>query len=138
VRGALRRRLGGRSRRRARTVATGLIPLLPQVLRLLGGLLVDGRVSVVNRLLAVAAGLYILMPFDLLPDFLGVLGWSDDLFLAGLVIRRLVVGAGEEVVRSHWTGSVESLRRLRTGLDDLGTLVPGPVRRVLESFAGAA
>ena len=79
--------------------------------------------------------LYVVSPLDLIPDVFGVLGWTDDLFLVALAIRQLVLGAGEEVVGSHWTGSREALRTLRTGLDDLGGLLPGPVRRVLESYA---
>jgi hypothetical protein len=36
-------------------------------------------------LLAVLALVYVLVPWDLLPDFLAGLGWLDDLLLAGLV-----------------------------------------------------
>ncbi len=120
----------------ARALAVRLIPVLPRFLRLLGGLLLDRRVRWADRALALGVIAYVLMPLDLIPDVLGVLGLTDDLFLLALAIRRLVAGAGPEVVRSHWTGSPERLEEVTRGLEDLGALVPGPVRRALRSVAG--
>lgn len=133
----LRGRRGRRGRREARSLVTRLVPVLPRFLRLLAGLLLDGRVRLADRALVLGVAAYVLMPLDLVPDFLGVLGFADDLFLLALSIRRLVTGAGAEVVRSHWTGSDRSLQDVTTGLEELGTLVPAPVRRALRSFAGA-
>lgn len=126
----MKRRGGGE----ARSLAARLVPVLPRFLRLLGGLLVDRRVRLLDRVLVVAVVAYVLMPVDLVPDFLGVLGFADDLFLLALSIRRLVAGAGEDVVRSHWTGSAESLDEVTSGLDELGSLLPGPVRGALEAM----
>ncbi len=41
-----------------------------------------------NRLLIILAVLYILMPLDLLPDFIPVRGWIDDIVIAGLLLYR--------------------------------------------------
>ncbi|MBB6427542.1 YkvA family protein [Sphingopyxis sp. JAI128] len=53
----------------------------------------DPRTPWLARLLALAVAAYALSPIDLVPDFIPVLGWIDDLILvpAGLVlIRRLI------------------------------------------------
>ncbi len=53
----------------------------------------DPRVPMLARLLAVAVAAYALSPIDLIPDFIPVLGWLDDLVIVplGLVlVRRLV------------------------------------------------
>ena len=50
-------------------------------------------------LLAILALVYVLVPWDVLPDFLAGLGWLDDLLLAGLVwyffFRRSVGSTGQ-------------------------------------------
>jgi uncharacterized membrane protein YkvA (DUF1232 family) len=53
----------------------------------------DPRTPWPARLLAVAVAAYALSPIDLVPDFIPVLGWIDDLILvpAGLIlVRRLI------------------------------------------------
>jgi uncharacterized membrane protein YkvA (DUF1232 family) len=53
----------------------------------------DPRVPWFVRLLAVAVAAYALSPIDLIPDFIPVLGWIDDLIilpLGLLAVRRLI------------------------------------------------
>lgn len=53
----------------------------------------DPRVPWPARLLAIAVAAYALSPIDLIPDFIPVLGWLDDLLIVPLglwVVRRLV------------------------------------------------
>lgn len=115
-------------------MAARLIPVLPRFVGLLFRLMTDRRVRLLDKALVLGVVAYIVMPVDLLPDILGVLGWTDDLFLLGLALRHLVLDAGEEVIRSNWRGSREALDRLEAGLEDLGTLLPGPIHRLLERY----
>ncbi|WP_082521491.1 MULTISPECIES: YkvA family protein [unclassified Sphingopyxis] len=53
----------------------------------------DPRVPWLARLLAIAVAAYALSPIDLIPDFIPVLGWLDDLLIVPLglwVVRRLI------------------------------------------------
>ena len=53
----------------------------------------DPRVPWLSRLLAIAVAAYALSPIDLIPDFIPVLGWLDDLLIVPLglwVVRRLI------------------------------------------------
>lgn len=53
----------------------------------------DPRVPWLARLLAIAVAAYALSPIDLIPDFIPVLGWLDDLVLVPLgliLVRRLI------------------------------------------------
>lgn len=56
----------------------------------------DPRVPWPARLLAILVAAYALSPIDLIPDFIPVLGWIDDLILVPLglwVVRRLIPDA---------------------------------------------
>lgn len=69
---------------------------LPQYLRLLGGLITDPRVALVDKLLVAGAMAYIVMPIDLIPDFIPVFGYLDDLLIVplGIAVAVRLVPAG--------------------------------------------
>lgn len=104
---------------------------IPRFLRLLMGLLGDARVTAADKAAVLAAILYALAPYDLLPDLLPFVGQIDDLFLVALTIDRLIVSAGPELVRLHWSGPDELLGLLTGSLSELGERLPGPIRRRL-------
>ncbi len=55
-------------------------------LRLLWALIRNKQTPWVVRLLLVAGFAYILLPFDLIPDHLLIMGWMDDLALAIVLV----------------------------------------------------
>lgn len=86
--------------------------LLPDVLRLLRRLASDvdlGR-GVRLRLWLVLA--YLASPIDLIPDFIPILGYADDLLIVVLAVRSVVRRCGPAVVARRWPGSVEGLALL--------------------------
>jgi uncharacterized membrane protein YkvA (DUF1232 family) len=92
--------------------------LLPDVLRLLRRLAADSDVPRAARVrLALLLG-YLALPFDLVPDFVPVLGYADDAIIASLVLRSVVRRAGSPLIRRHWPGSEDGLAALArlTGL----------------------
>ena len=65
---------------------------------------------------------YLLLPIDLVPDFLPVIGYADDAIVVAVVLRSVVRAAGPEALTRHWPGSTDGLvvvRRL-AGLDPAG------------------
>lgn len=112
-----------------------LVAGIPRFLLLLLKLIGDSQVSRTDRALLLGAVLYTLSPFDLIPDFLPVIGRLDDLYLLALAINRLVRNAGPEIVRGHWDGPEEVLRGLCGSLDELSAHLPAPVQRKLRSRA---
>jgi uncharacterized membrane protein YkvA (DUF1232 family) len=84
--------------------------LLPDLLRLIRRLIADPTVP---RGVRVRLGLllvYLLLPIDLVPDFLPVIGYADDAIIVAVVLRSTIRHAGEESLRRHWPGSPEGLR----------------------------
>jgi uncharacterized membrane protein YkvA (DUF1232 family) len=107
---------------------------LPSYLRLLGGLLMDRRVSSVDKLLVGAAMAYIAMPLDLIPDFIPFIGEVDDVFLLVVALQRLVANAGRPVLLAHWTGAMEDLAdlNLKEALAAAAFFLPRGIRRKLK------
>lgn len=107
---------------------------LPSYLRLLGGLLTDKRVSTVDKLLVAGAMAYIVMPVDLIPDFIPFLGEVDDVFVLVLALQRLISNAGRSVVMAHWTGTMEDLAdlNLKEALAAAAFFLPRGIRRRLK------
>lgn len=116
--------------KRGRPAILALLPLIPRILRVLGRLARDPRLRGMDRGLALLAVTYLLNPLDLIPDVLGLFGLSDDLFLAGLVLTRLLRVAGP-LLAEAWPGGRVGLVRDTLRLRRSGAVVPKAVRGVL-------
>ena len=89
--------------------------LLPDLIRLVRRLAADRDLprGVRVRLWLLLA--YLLMPIDLVPDFVPVLGYADDAVVVALALRSVVRSAGAEALARHWPGD-------QAGLDVIGRL----------------
>jgi len=70
-------------------------------LSLAGDVFRDERIGLAPRLIAIAAVLYVAMPFDIIPDFIPVLGQLDDLVILGIAAWLLVRSVPPEVIEEH-------------------------------------
>lgn len=127
----------GRRRRRKGVpqAARRLVSELPALFRLVFRLLRDPRVPRLDKALFGAVAVYMLTPIDLIPDFLGVLGWVDDLYLLGLALARLMTSAGADTLLRHWDGDPEALGYLVESVEELGGGLPAQVREGLHDIA---
>ena len=83
--------------------------IVPDMIRLLRDLARDEQLPRGVRARLVALGVYLAIPFDLIPDFVPVLGYADDVIVVALVLRSVVRAAGADAVRRHWRGSPTGL-----------------------------
>jgi uncharacterized membrane protein YkvA (DUF1232 family) len=79
--------------------------LLPDVLRLVRRLAADGSLPRAIRIRVGLLLVYLAMPFDLVPDFIPVLGVAEDAVIAIAVLRSVIRRAGVDAVRAHWPGT---------------------------------
>lgn len=93
----------------AKKTVMGTISEIPNFLRLLYGLVTDSRVNSVDKLVVAGAIAYILLPVDIIPDFVPFLGEVDDVFLLILSLQRLIANAGRAVVQAYWPGDPAEL-----------------------------
>jgi uncharacterized membrane protein YkvA (DUF1232 family) len=87
--------------------------LLPDLIRLLRRLAADPNVprGVRVRLLLLLA--YLLSPIDLIPDFVPVLGYADDIIIVAIALRSVTRRAGQDAVERHWPGTPQGLQVIR-------------------------
>lgn len=85
---------------------------LPTYARLVWGLARDSRVPTAQKLILVGIIGYLLMPIDLIPDFIPVIGQLDDVAVVLLGLDLFIKSAPEDVVDTH-------LARIAKGRDDL-------------------
>lgn len=130
---SLRRRR--RSAARSRFVVLSAIRQIPAFVRLLVGLFRDARVATTDKLLVAGALAYLLMPADMVPDFIPFLGVVDDVFLLSLTIRRLIRNAGMRRVLRYWDGEPSELRvsRIAAIIGAARMFLPRKVSRKLRS-----
>lgn len=92
--------------------ARAIAGFVPDCLVLFKRLLGDPRVPRRRKALLAGVIAYLAMPFDLIPDFIPVIGLLDDALVVVLALRAIVGGGGPELLREHWPGPDASLRVL--------------------------
>jgi uncharacterized membrane protein YkvA (DUF1232 family) len=96
-----------------RTDLRAVLRLVPDVVRLLRRLSRDPALPRGVRVRLVLLLVYLLLPIDLVPDFIPVIGYADDAIVVALAIRSVVRAAGPEALDRHWPGTPEGLRAVR-------------------------
>ena len=106
---------------------------LPNMVKLLGKMMTDGRVPVAEKALFVGAIVYVISPLDLIPDIFPFIGQVDDLYVVALVLLRLINRTDEAVVRENWDGGGDIVSLAKTIANIAPRLLPQRVARILSS-----
>ena len=118
------------ARTKQEIVKEGLL-LAPNLAKLLFRLSLDKRVPAKRRLALLVAGVYVVLPIDIFPDEIPVLGAVDDLLVLALAIDYLLRVSPPEAVAEHWDGTEDGLELVR-GIAAWGVeLIPGRLRRLV-------
>ena len=87
----------------------GFVPDCVTTVRRLRG---DPRVPRRAKVVVALAGLWLLSPIDLLPEFLPVIGPLDDVVVVALALRYAARQVPREVLAAAWPGEPRLLERL--------------------------
>ena len=90
-----------------------VLRLLPDVIRLMRRLATDHDLPRGVRVRLWLLLGYLLFPFDLVPDFVPVLGYVDDALVVALVLRSVTRRAGADALARHWPGTPAGLRTVQ-------------------------
>ena len=83
--------------------------LIPDVVRLVRRLAADRTLPRGVRIRLWALLAYLLSPIDVVPDFLPVIGYADDVVVVAWALRSVVRRAGAGALERHWPGSPAGL-----------------------------
>jgi uncharacterized membrane protein YkvA (DUF1232 family) len=90
-----------------------LLRLVPDVTRLMRGLAADPTLPRGVRWRLTGLVVYLVLPVDLIPDFIPVIGYADDAVIVAIALRSVVRVAGVEAIDRHWPGTDEGLRAVK-------------------------
>lgn len=83
--------------------------LLPDVLRLVTRLARDSTLPRGIRFTLWLLLGYLALPFDLVPDFIPVIGYADDAVIVVWVLRSTARRAGRQTLARNWPGTPDGL-----------------------------
>lgn len=92
---------------------------LPNLVKLATRLARDPRVPRSRKIGLALLAAYLAMPFDLIPDFIPVIGVADDIILVGATLAWVARAVPREIVWEHWDGETDLhalLARVREAL----------------------
>jgi uncharacterized membrane protein YkvA (DUF1232 family) len=89
--------------------ARALARFVPDCVVLFKRLLADPAVPRRRKLALLALLGYLVMPIDLVPDFIPVVGQLDDAIVVVLALRYVLRSGGPALVERHWPGPPDSL-----------------------------
>jgi uncharacterized membrane protein YkvA (DUF1232 family) len=82
-----------------------VLRVYPGLVRLLASLSRDQRVGRAVRWRLLVALVYHAQPLNLIPDFIPVIGFADNVVVTAWAVRSAIRKAGPAVVLSNWSGS---------------------------------
>jgi len=108
-----------------------MLLFIPNLVSLLYALLKDPRVSQADKAILAGVIIYVIVPIDVIPDFIPFIGQVDDAYLLAISIMRLLNRADRRVVLDHWKGKTD-IKELVTNIAKMAEyFMPKRVKNVL-------
>ena len=105
--------------------ARDLVFALPHIAKLSWRVVRDDRIPTWIRAGLAGVAAYLVLPFDVVPDWVPVLGQMDDLLIVTIGVRTLLRRVPSEILEEHWDGERELLAKILgsdTDEDEPGSL----------------
>ena len=102
-------KLGGKSNK-----ITEYLFAIPDFFMLLCRLAVDSRVSATQKLFVGGIIAYVISPIDLIPDFIPVVGYVDDLVLVVYGLNIILNEVDRKILLDNWSGEEDLLNLLKS------------------------
>src|SRR6266542_460331 len=105
-----------------------LLLALPRLARMIASLLADREVPMAAKLALGAVALYLASPVDLIPDFIPLVGYLDDLLVAAIVLDGVLNYVDRSLLLRYWPGSAASLEATAVVARRLTAWVPSRLK----------
>ena len=110
--------------------------MVPNIIKLIGRLMLDPRVPRRAKLTLGMAAAYVLSPIDLIPEVIPVIGWADDVLILMFAIDALIDRAGPEIVDQHWDGPGDLLSLVREVVGLSRSVFPKRLSSMMDRLSG--
>lgn len=97
----------------------------------------DERIPERDKKIIVACILLIVSPFDLIPDWIPVLGQLDDLVILALILDYFFTVLDGNILLSHWRWGMKSFVWLRRFAKSISWMAPRFLKRRIWQYVGA-
>ncbi|MDD4308951.1 MAG: DUF1232 domain-containing protein [Candidatus Cloacimonetes bacterium] len=87
--------------------------LLPDFFILVCRLAMDKRVPTKQKLMAGGIVAYVIMPLDIIPDFIPIIGHVDDLVLVVMGLNMILNEIDAKILADNWSGEGEVLDQMK-------------------------
>jgi uncharacterized membrane protein YkvA (DUF1232 family) len=111
-----------------------LVVKLPTYARMVWGILRDPRTPIGLKGLLAAALAYVVLPVDLIPDVIPILGQADDLTVLLLVLDLFIQNAPAEVRAEHTARAKNGTADLDRDLEKLRGVMGGRFDRIRDNL----
>lgn len=101
------------------------------IVRLTRGLARDSRVPIRNKLIFAGVAAYVVMPVDLIPDWLPGIGRLDDLIMLCVAVDSMLNHVPKAVLDEYWQGDQAVLDGIRSIVSTAVEFVPPQLMRTL-------
>ncbi len=97
----------------------------------------DERIPDRDKKVLLALVALLVSPFDLIPDWIPVLGQLDDFLIIALILDYFFRVLDSEVLLSHYPWGMKSFAQLRRFATIVAWFAPGPLKRKLWTYVGS-
>jgi uncharacterized membrane protein YkvA (DUF1232 family) len=112
--------------------------VLPDMVHLMIKLLFDRTVPAPIKGYILVAFAYLVSPIDIIPDFIPVAGFVDDLLIMAVILNKIINASDEELlekIRNLWAGEDDVFMKVKeivNLLNDLSSQVPKAVYKFMK------
>lgn len=125
----------GKSLQARRLIADAVL-MMPNIVKLVARLIKDPRVPRRAKITLGLAAAYVASPIDLIPEFVPIIGWADDIVILMFALDSLIDRAGDEVVSEHWDGPGDLLSLVRDVVSLSRNLIPRRLSSIIDRLSG--
>jgi uncharacterized membrane protein YkvA (DUF1232 family) len=111
-----------------------LVIKLPTYARVVWGIMRDPRTPIGLKAMLAAALAYVVLPVDVIPDVIPILGQADDLTVLLLVLDLFIQNAPAEVRAEHTTRAKNGTADLDRDLEKLRGMMGGRFDRIRDNL----
>lgn len=97
--------------------------VVPDIVSLLWRIFKDKRVSITTKGKAAGVLAYLIMPFDILPDFIPFIGKIDDVIVAFYGLNSLINEVPEYIIKENWQGDKDIILLVKEAVKYISQII---------------